>query len=148
MVSEASCFRENDGVNARRPRRLVYWGSMDVLQHSTTSDSLVVTTSLKNRRRIEDNDYLLMDVARRRKRLKEEEEGDDNDDASSGNKLWPPWPFSLLTQRGSRNNKNGKNDGYRSNGSLFWAYFGQRLLISKRQLQHGESHHCFVIVQC
>ena len=133
LLSKASSLPE-ESLPPRR--RALYFGSMNALQR--TSPSLLASTS-RRRRVIDDDEYSVMDVARRRKRQEEVEDSDNDGDTSRGNnKLWPPWPFNLLTQRGSNNGKNVPDDGYRSSGSLFWAYLGQRLLITKRHFQHGE----------
>jgi len=144
MISTVSSLGENNGIISP-PRRRVYFGSMDALQRPVP-DSLVVSATARSRRILKDDDYSVLDVARRRTRQNNvvEETDDEEEEEATGNKLWPPWPFNLLTQRGSKNGKNGRDDAYRSNGSLFWAYFRQRLLITKRQFQHGEDAYCLV----
>lgn len=113
---------------SRRRRRLCYFGSMQELQLSAADNYA---------------SSLIVEVARRRRRR--EEDSEDNDQVSSrpvANKLWPPWPFNLLTtQRGSNTRSSGQDTeehDYRSNNniSLFWTYFAQRMLITKRQIQH------------
>ena len=141
MLSTTPAMTENDAMHYS-PRRRVYFGSMDALQR-TMPDFMTVSNASRCRRVPEGDEGTILDVARRKKRPKSVEENDDDDDAqekSSANKLWPPWPFNLLTQRGSKNDNLSRDSGYRSSGTLFWAYFGQRLLITKRQFQHGE---CF-----
>ncbi len=126
LFTDASSLGDNDVPPTARRRR-VYFGSMDSLLTSSPSISNAV---------------------RRNKRRKVAEEGDVEEEESRDNKLWPPWPFNLLTQRGSKKSNNGHDNIYNKRNSiiLFWSYFGQRMLITKRQLQHGKSQ--FRMVTC
>lgn len=115
------------------PRRRVFFGSINDLHRSLHDDSLVVSAASGSRRRRLDDEYSVLDVARRRKI----QESDDDDEANEeGNKLWPPWPFNLLTQGGRRNAQKSRDNDYPSKKSLFLSYFFQRMLVTKRQIQH------------
>lgn len=134
LISDASSLRENYCMPTR-PRRRIFFGSMDMLQR----DSLSVSAASASRRTVTDS--VVAHVARRKEREKDVMEQSEQDDegSSRGSNIWPPWPFNLLTQQGSRNSNNGRDEMYkRGSISLFWSYFGQRLLITKRQFQHGK----------
>lgn len=138
LFTDASSLGDNDVPPTARRRR-VYFGSMDSLLTSSPSRS----GGLK-----EGDIYSISNAVRRNKRRKVAEEGDVEEEESRDNKLWPPWPFNLLTQRGSKKSNNGHDNIYNKRNSiiLFWSYFGQRMLITKRQLQHGKSQ--FRMVTC
>ena len=130
LFTEASSLGDNDVPPTARRR--VYFGSMDALFMHTSSHS-------RSRGIVEDDMYSVSNVVRRNTRRKVAEDNDEDEEESRGNKLWPPWPFNLLTERGSEKNNNGRVDIYKRNSiSLFWSYFSQRMLITKRQLQHGK----------
>lgn len=105
------------------PRRRVYFGSMDTLRHvmpshcKSSGTGLVSNTSTR--------------------RVVSIEEDPEEEEKSSRVKMWPPWPFNLLTKPQRPHNAKNSSYGYRSSG-LFWAYFRQQLQSTKRQMQHGE----------
>ena len=112
----------NDSI---RSRRLVYFGSMDALQHAMPYSHL------------KSSGTALISNASRKKVVSRDEEPEEEEEDSSRVKMWPPWPFNLLTQPRRSENGRDSSNGYRSSG-LFWAYFWQQLQSTKRQMQHGE----------
>lgn len=121
VITLAATLSMTQSVNdSIRSRRLVYFGPMDSLQYALTSSGPA----------------LISNVSRKKAVSRHEEHGEEEED-SSRLKMWPPWPFNLLTQ--PRRTENGRDSsiGYRSSG-LFWAYFRQQLQSTKRQMQHGE----------
>ena len=104
-------------------RRRVYFGSMDALRHVMPSHCKSSGTALVS--------------SASRRRVVSIEEDPEEEENSSRVKMWPPWPFNLLTKPQRSDNAKNSSYGYRSSG-LFWAYFRQQLQSTKRQMQHGE----------
>lgn len=112
-------------INDIRSRRRVnvYFGSMEAWHHAKPSYFTSSATKLVSRPS--------------RRRVLSIDEDPEEEENSSRVKMWPPWPFNLLTKPQRSDNAKDSSYVYRSSG-LFWAYFRQQLQSTKRQMQHGE----------